>query len=213
MAAPNRDRAPSVPGFVKATLAGGLLFLLPVVLVAVVLGHAVKLVGAVARPLSEALPAEQILGVRGETAVAVVILLLVSLGAGLVARTRAGRSIMRWSETSLLGGLPQYQLVKSVAEGLAQVENVEGVKPALVSIDDGWQIGYLLEPLPNGWVTVFVPQSPTPLSGNVMYLPEERVVPLAIPMTQAMALVKRMGIGSAAALHKANLVFPAADGR
>ena len=30
----------------------------------------------------------------------------------------------------------------------------------------GWQIGYLLEPLANGWVTVFLPQAPTPMSGN-----------------------------------------------
>ncbi len=194
--------------FLKATLAGGLLFLLPVVLVAVVLGHAMKLVGAVAKPIAGLLPAESLVGVRGETVVAVFILVLISLLAGLVARTRAGRRMMRWSETSLLGGLPQYQLVKSVAEGLAQVESVEGVKPALVSIDDGWQIGYLLETLPNAWVTVFVPQSPTPMSGNVMFLPADRVVPLDIPMAQAMTVVKRMGVGSAAALRKANLVFP-----
>jgi hypothetical protein len=70
---------------------------------------------------------------------------------------------MRWSENSLLGGLPQYQLVKSVAEGLAHVESAESVNPALVSIEGGWQIGYLLEPLENGWVTVFLPQAPTPM--------------------------------------------------
>jgi hypothetical protein len=68
---------------------------------------------------------------------------------------------MRWSENSLLGSLPQYQLVKSVAEGLAHVESAESVNPALVSIEGGWQIGYLLEPLENGWVTVFLPQAPT----------------------------------------------------
>jgi hypothetical protein len=41
----------------------------------------------------------------------------------------------------------QYRLVKSVAEGLAQIENAEDVKPALVSIEEGWQIGYLLNRL------------------------------------------------------------------
>jgi hypothetical protein len=48
---------------------------------------------------------------------------------------------MRWSENSFLGGLPQYRLVKSVAEGLAQIENAEDLKPALVNIEDAWQIG------------------------------------------------------------------------
>jgi hypothetical protein len=118
---------------------------------------------------------EAVVGVRGETALAVLVLIFFSFVAGLVARTNAGRRIMRWSENSLLGGLPQYQLVKSMAEGLAHVESAESVNPALVSIEGGWQIGYLLEPLENGWVTVFLPQAPTPMSGNVMYLPADRV--------------------------------------
>jgi hypothetical protein len=54
-----------------------------------------------------------------------------------------GRNLMRWTETSFLGGLPQYRLVKSVAEGLAQIENAEDLKPVLVQIEEGWQIGYL----------------------------------------------------------------------
>ena len=116
---------------------------------------------------------------------------------------------MRWSENSLLGGLPQYRLVKSMAEGLAQVESTEGVNPALVSVEGGWHIGYLLEPLEDGWVTVFLPQAPTPMSGNVMYLPADRVRPLDITMIQAMAIVKRMGVGSAKALHGTDLTLPA----
>jgi uncharacterized membrane protein len=107
-----------------------------------------------------------LVGVQGEKVLAVVVLILLSLVAGLVARTNAGRRVMRWSEDSLLGGLPQYQVVKSMTEGLAQVESAESVQPALVSIEGGWQIGYLLEPLEKGWITVFVPQAPTPMSGN-----------------------------------------------
>jgi uncharacterized membrane protein len=99
-------------------------------------------------------------------------------------------------------------MVKSIAEGLAQVENATGLRPALVSIEDGWQIGYLLEALDNGWVTVFLPQAPTPMSGNVMYLPQERVRPLDITMVQAMSIVKRIGVGSGAALRGVDLTLP-----
>jgi hypothetical protein len=56
-----------------------------------------------------------------------------------------GRNLMRWAETSFLGGLPQYRLVKSVAVGLAQIENAEDLKPVLVQIEEGWQIGYMLD--------------------------------------------------------------------
>ena len=48
-------------------------------------------------------------------------------------------------------------------------------------------MGYLLEPLENGWLSVFLPQAPTPMSGNVMYFPADRVKPLNITMVEAMS--------------------------
>jgi uncharacterized membrane protein len=208
MALQKERRRISLTGFLKATLAGGLLFLLPVVLIVIVLSRAMQLAVKVARPISSLLPMEAVIGVWGETCLAVLLLILLSLGAGLVARTNAGKRIMSWSENSLLGGLPQYQLMKSMAEGLAHVESAESVHPALVNIEDGWQIGYLLEPLEKGWVTVFLPQAPTPMSGNVMYLPADRVRPLGITMVQAMAIVKHIGVGSAKVLHGTDLTLP-----
>ena len=77
--------------------------------------------------------------------------------------------------------------------------------------DAGWQIGYLLEPLENGWVAAFVPQAPTPMSGNVMYMPSDRVRPLDITMVQAMSIVKAIGVGSGAALRGVDLKLPSAD--
>ena len=96
-----------------------------------------------------------------------------------------------------------------MAEGLAHVESTSGLKPVLASIEDGWQIGYLLEKLENDWVAVFLPQAPTPMSGNIMYLPSNRVRPLGITMVQAMSIVKAIGRGSGAALHGVDLSLPA----
>ena len=103
-------------------------------------------------------------------------------------------------------------MMKSMAEGLVKVERAEGVSPVLVNVEEAWQIGYLLEPLENGWVAVFLPQAPTPMSGNIMYLPEQRVRRLEIGMTQAMLIVKHMGVGSAAALAGTDLTLPRTAG-
>jgi len=62
-------------------------------------------------------------------------------------------------------------------------------------------MGYLLEQLENDWVAVFLPQAPTPMSGNIMYFPASRVRPLGITMVQAMSIVKTIGVESGAALH------------
>jgi uncharacterized membrane protein len=140
------------------------------------------------------------------------VLVLISFAAGIVARTAIGGRLSRWSEASLLGRLPHYQLIKSMAEGLAHIEGSSGLKPALVSIEDGWQIGYLLEKLENDWVAVFLPQAPTPMSGNIMYFPISRVRTLDITMVQAMSIVKAIGVGSGAALRGVDLKLPSTDG-
>ena len=57
-------------------------------------------------------------------------------------------------------------------------------------------------------MAVFLPQAPTPMSGNIMYFPAERVKLLDIPMIEVMAIVKRAGVGSAAALSDVDLRQP-----
>lgn len=191
--------------FLKTTIVGGLLFLVPVILLLAILGHAMRLVGKVATPIAAEFPVHEIAGVAFATIVAALVLLVFAFLAGLMARTDTGRAVMRWFEESLLGGLPQYRMMKTMAEGLAQVEDASGIKPALVSIEGGWQIGYVLEEMRAGWTAVFLPQAPTPMSGNVMYMPSDRVRPLDMPIGEAMVLVKRLGVGSAQALRHADL--------
>jgi uncharacterized membrane protein len=47
------------------------------------------------------------------------------------------------------------------------------------------------------------------MSGNVMYLPAERIRELDMTMIQAMSLVKRIGLGSSEALRGVDLKVPA----
>lgn len=197
--------------FFKATVVGGVLFLIPTALVVFILSYAVRLVSKIAQPLSEGLELEQlgeVGGIGAATVLAILVLVILCVVAGMFARTRGGRRISHWFEGSLLGGLPQYQMIKSMVESIAQFEASTDIKPALISIEDGWQVGYLLEPLHDGWVAVFLPQAPTPMSGNVMYFPTERVRAIDMTIVQAMTLVKRMGIGSAQALRGADLTQP-----
>jgi len=198
--------------FLKTTLIGGILFLLPLAIVLMILGYAFRLASTVAQPISDGLDLQRWGGVAGigvVTLLSALVLLLVAFAGGMAARTYVGDRLTRWFEGSLLGRLPQYQMLKSMAEGLAQLESAAGIKPALISIEGGWQIGYLLESLENGWLSVFLPQAPTPMSGNVMYFPADRVRPLGITMVEAMSIIKRIGVGSGAALHGADLKLPA----
>ena len=203
-----RQANSSLFNLLKATLVGGLLFLLPLILVVLLLGHAMKLAAKVAHPILQFLTLDSVIGAAGEDVFAGFMLVVIAIIAGIIAGTALGKRLMRWTENSFLGGLPQYRLMKSVGEGLVQIESSDNLKPALINIEDGWQIGYWIEQLQNGWVAVFLPQAPTPMSGNIMYLAAKRVRFLDITMVEAMAVVKHMGTGSAKALRNADLALP-----
>lgn len=194
-----------IKSFLKATLFGGLMFLVPVVLLALVLRHALQIASKVAKPIAAALPVTQVGGVGVATLVAAAILLLIAFLAGLLARTAPGKRVTHWFEESILGGMPQYRMVKSLAEGLTQIENGANMQPVLMRGDEGWMLGYQIEELRNGWRVIFLPASPTPMSGNVIYVEAWRVQALDLNMRDAMMLVKRLGIGSAAALQAVKL--------
>jgi len=194
-----------IKSFLKTTLVGGLMFLVPVVLLAVLLRYAMQLADKVAKPIAALLPVSQVGGVAVTTVIAVSILVLIAFLAGLLSRTPVGRRITHWFEESILGGLPQYRMVKSLADGLTQIESDDGIQPVLMRGDEGWMLGYQMEELPGGWRVVFLPASPTPMSGNVLYVEAAKVRALDITMREAMQLVKRLGIGSASALRSVQL--------
>src|SRR5689334_23290071 len=105
----------SAAKLLKATVVGGLLFLLPLIIVALLLGQAVRLAGIVTQPISSLLPLDQVIGPGGERLVAIAGLVVITIAAGFIARTHLGRSMRRSFEHSFLGALPQYQMIKSMA--------------------------------------------------------------------------------------------------
>ena len=195
----------ALTSFLKTTLIGGLLFLIPLGVILVVLKHVMQIAAKVAAPVAAHFPVSHFAGVTVVTLVAALVLLLIAFLAGLMARTQLGRRLSSWFEESILGGLPQYRMAKSMAEGLAHIESGTGMHPVLVRVDDGWQLAYRLEELDGGWVAVFMPQSPTPMSGNFLYVAAHRIRPLSISMAAAMKLVKSVGVGSQEALRGVDL--------
>ena len=199
--------------FVKMTFIGGILFLLPLAVVLLLLGHVLGLATKVVQPVSHSLELDKlgtVAGMGAGTALALLALILVSFAAGMLARTAAGERMSTWVENSLVGGMPQYRMVKSMAQGFAHIEDSHDLKPALINIEEAWQIGYVLEPIAEGWVAVFLPAAPTPMSGTIMYFPVERVRALDMTMVQATTLVTRIGIGSGEALRGVDLTLPTA---
>ena len=87
--------------FFKTTILGGILFLLPVAIVLMILGYALKVAATVAQPIADKLQLGwgDAVGIGIVTVLSAVVLVLVSFGAGLLARTYLGARITRGFET------------------------------------------------------------------------------------------------------------------
>ena len=103
--------------FIKDTLVGGVLFLLPGALLLWLAEKVLPLARQLMKPVENLLPGHLVAQFALGTLLAVLALLLVAFIAGLLARTAPGQRLIRWIEESIVGSLPQYRMAKSVLEG------------------------------------------------------------------------------------------------
>ena len=182
----------------KATLLGGLLFMVPVILVLVVLRHGVEMTKKVVSPVVAAYaPARTVAGVTVVTLAAVGFLVLIALGLGVFAQTRFGRHARDWMEDTILGRVPGYAILKGVVGDTVGMDT-GGIVPALAWVEESWVYAFVMEVHPDGQRTVFIPAAPSPLTGAIYFLPEDRVRLLDAPPAAVMKAIHRLGQGSAA---------------
>jgi uncharacterized membrane protein len=187
-------------GFIRTTLAGGVLFLVPVVAIIAILEKALGLLRRAAAPLARALELPEVAGISAPLLLAAVGLVAVCFLAGLFARTRTARRLVDWLEAKFLFYVPGYAYIKSLGERAVRVEPPDAV--VLARIEDAWQIAFLVERLPDGQRAVFVPGAPDTKSGSVYFMTDDRIRTLDIPMGEAVKCLRRLGKGSGALIGR-----------
>lgn len=194
-------------GLIRTTLLGGILYLVPLVVLAAVLGKAMQIAHGIGQPLVRGIEAAGLGHVLTPQAIAILLLLLFCLAAGLFAQTGIAKRIAQVIETKLLVNVPGYGFYKSVGASITGFEEAGTARVALVQFDDAWQLALVMDELEDGRFAVFVPDAPEPRTGTLYYMAPERVRMLGIPVKAAMLLVRRMGQGSREVL-KGGLVPP-----
>jgi uncharacterized membrane protein len=196
--------------FLRTTLVGGLLFLVPIVVLVIALGKALAVVHKIVDPLAEHLLVHSIIGLRTPMLLALGVIVAFCFLAGFFARTVLAQKLVRRLESSLLSNVPGYQLLKGMGESMLGVEKQGAYPVVLVRFDDAWQIGFQVEVLESGLVAVFIPDAPNPQSGSVHLLTTDRITPANIPPATALKCLQRLGAGSKALLTGLHLP-PAPD--
>jgi uncharacterized membrane protein len=192
--------------FVQTTALGGLLVVLPILILTLLLSEALDLVAAISEPIAAAFPVEEVGGVEIALLLGILIILLLCFLTGLIAATRIGSSISDIIERGFLDRVPGYKLIKGLTSSYAQVTS--GSQFSVASVDlygDGTRVlGFVVDEVEgeSGDFTIYVPNAPTLASGSVYFVARERVTLLAVPMGDLASTHMQWGIGSAELLRQ-----------
>lgn len=186
--------------FIKTTIIGGIVFLLPIAIFVAVIGKGLEVTHAIVEPLAAALAVEMIGGIAVARALAIVLLLLLCFLAGLLARTVIARRLVGALEANVLSRLPAYALLKAKTQSMLSPEDVEGMSPVVVRFDDFWQIAFEIERIEGGKIALFLPGAPDAWSGSICVVDKDRITPLDLTIPFVAKMAKRLGKGANEAL-------------
>ncbi len=184
-------------GFIKTTVVGGFVFLIPAVIVVIALGKLIGALKVMAKALSPVFGIESLAGGLVLDLLAFAFTVLLCFVAGLLARRASAKRVWERLDRTLLNFLPGYAFVKGFADNLHHTEELaQSFVPIVVQFDDYVQIAFETKRDPDGQVAVYLPGAPNPWSGTVVYVSNERVKPLPITLTEALRNIRTLGRGS-----------------
>ena len=186
----------TIASLVKTTAIGGLVFLLPLVVLAVVFGKAFNIIKTVSMPLANLVSAEKFAGYAVADLITLTVLLVVTLLAGLLARSPVFDNFYKKIDAVILQVFPGYSYIKGMTGSLSDSEAEKSLKPVAAIQDDTVLIGYEVERLSDGWVAVYLPGAPDTRSGSVAYFTDDRIVPLDTDFADIASCLKTLGRGS-----------------
>jgi uncharacterized membrane protein len=174
--------------FIKTTLIGGVLVILPIYIAVLLLAKMIVALLALLKPLTEHIPA----GIEFRQIIAILLLLAFCFVVGLVVRTGPGLRVKNAFERAVLQKLPGYTFLRGLAGRLTGRSEGHALQPALVEIEDALVRALIVEELDDSY-TVLVPSAPTPMAGSIYILARDRVHPVDIPFTRAIGVFSKWG--------------------
>lgn len=191
--------------FVKSTLIGGLLVLLPLGIFAFVVVWVFNFIRRIISPLTSYIMARSEHEAFVADILAIFILIGVCFLVGAVVRTRLGRWLYGLIEANLLRRAPGYSMIKETANhflGENKKSPFSSVALARIFGNDTLASVFVTDTHADGSYTVFMPTGPNPTSGNIYHLRAENVFPVDVAVEDAMRSIISCGAGSSALVSK-----------
>ena len=191
--------------FLKSTIIGGLVFVIPFIIIDALLLKAIKTMRLVSVPIGSVIPVGKIAGIAIADLLVLISVIIICFLAGLAAKSLYVKRIRESIDSKLRLLIPGYAFIKGFTGGIEKKSEDEYLIPVMAKFDDSSQLGFEVERLDNGLVVVYLPGAPNPWSGNVVYMTEDRIEKLKLKFSEIGKVMKRIGIGSGEAISNSKI--------
>jgi uncharacterized membrane protein len=196
----------AISHFLRTTILGGALFLMPIVVLAFVLNKAFDYARRGLKPAAKLIPDQLVSGATMETVLAIGLIVLLCFLAGLFARTVLAQKIMSELESAVLSKVPAYEYLKQAGSSVMGLGEMVEHPVVLAQVGGGWRLGVQTDVAGSGLTAVFLPNSPNTFSGSVLFVASDKVRPLDVPLRSALNCLEQLGAKGGAFLSDLPLV-------
>ena len=174
----------------------GFFILLPFLIAYLMIGQLVDMLLALTQPLIDVMPGIIFTTEGWRRLVAFGILIVICVFVALVADTAPAKRFGNWFESAIMSRFAPYAVLKSLSARLSGTEE-ESLQPALLKTEAGARmLVAIVEKLPDGDLTVFVPMSPTPGIGVLQIVHPDKLELLQCSMSDALGWTLNWGSGT-----------------
>lgn len=190
--------AKRINNFLKTTLLGGLVAILPLALVVIFFKWVVTLIQRYLEPLVSLIEVDTRIKVIILYLIAFLAVLLLFFFIGIAIRTRIGRFFNRVLEDNYLMKIPGYKLAKDTVMQFFGKNRSFFSDVVLVDLfNTGTLMTGFITDDHGEYYTVFVPTGPNPTSGLIYHVPRDKVTRTDASVDIAMKSIISCGAGSA----------------
>ena len=195
-----------IKSFIKTTLLGGTLVVLPIVILILVFRWLYEFIADKIKPITYILSETAKLQEFAASILAFIIIVLSFFIVGIIVKTRFGRYSFEYIEQKFLTRIPLYKITKETTLQLVGSEKTLFKYVALVNLfgNDTRVTGFVTDEHDDGSCTVFVPSGPAPTAGFIYHLSKTNVQKVDYPIDKAMKTIFSLGAGSRELLESYN---------
>jgi uncharacterized membrane protein len=190
--------------FIKTTILGGVIVLLPVLLTGFLLNWLFNFITGLINPLTKMVVEKAQMQKYVADVLVILIITAICFMVGLLVRTKLGRFFHRQMEKRILKVMPGYTLFRNTIKQFLGQDKAPVSRVALVQAfgNSTLMTGFVTDEHPDGRYTVFVPSALNPTTGLILHMEKEYVHLVDVSVEDTMRSIISCGAGSTQLLKK-----------